>query len=192
MTYRRKLQLSILSLSSVHNDMTVEGHGIKGCKAIIPEWAAELYRDLYNHKVDKAQVRGLQKAAMIVHIVERQHSAVAAVASKRREQPIPVINIIDTPPDSVSSVSSYSYNALGFPAVKKKRQRICLGGLENQPSIEASMRRVQHDINFSNNTRLEMAIADLFHCKNISDLIADSPRLAIVIRYVGLIAHRVS
>jgi len=54
------------------------------------------------------------------------------------------------------------------------------------------MSRVQQDINFSNNTRLEIAIADLFHCENMSDLIADSPRLAIVIRYVGRRAHRTS
>ena len=128
---------------------------------------------------------------MIDHIVERQQSAVAAVASGRGEQPMPVVNIIDTPPDSASRVASYSSNALGFPPAKKKR-RICLGGLESQPSIEASMSRVQQDINFSNNTRLEMAIADLFHCENMSDLNADSARLAIVIRYVGLIAHRTS
>ena len=114
------------------------------------------------------------------YILQRQQTAIAALFSKKGEKPTPVIHI-DTAANNEATTSSSSSNALGFP-VSNKKCRVCIGALENQPSIEVSMSRVQQDVNFSNNTRLEMAIADLFHCENMSDLIANSFWFALVIR----------
>ena len=130
-----------------------------------------------------------QKPAL--RLVQRQQGAVAALASKRGEQPMSVINV-DADDENISSVSSTgkpsssasrgSSNALGFPTLNKRRRIRLAGGVQNQPSIDASPERCQTDIRFSNRTQLDMAIADLFHCENISDRIAESTRFALVLR----------
>ncbi len=124
--------------------------------------------------------RAVAKSSMMDYILQLQQTAIAALARKKGEKPTPVIHI-DTAANNEATTSTYSSNALGFPVSNKKR-KVCIGALDNQPSIEVSMSRVQKDVNFSNNTSLEMAIADLFHCKNMSDLIANSFRFALVLR----------
>ncbi len=56
-------------------------------------------------------------------------------------------------------------------------------------SIQAGMERVcQTDIQNSNNSILEMAIADFFHCKNIPDCVVELVRFKQLLekaRYVG-------
>ena len=50
--------------------------------------------------------------------------------------------------------------------------------LRNQPLIDAAVQKLytQGDIRVANNPRLEMAIADLWHCQNFSDHAVDSAR----------------
>ena len=49
------------------------------------------------------------------------------------------------------------------------------------------MERYQQDIHYSNNTQLEMAIADLFHAESLADGIANSTHFALVIWYLVLV-----
>jgi hypothetical protein len=48
-------------------------------------------------------------------------------------------------------------------------------GTSIQPSISAGIHH-QTDICQVNNTKAQMAIADFFHCENISDLVVETPR----------------
>ena len=60
--------------------------------------------------------------------------------------------------------------------------------LRNQPSIDSAVQKLytQGDIRVANNSRLGMAIADLWHCHNFSDLAVESARFKLVIKYARL------
>ena len=58
----------------------------------------------------------------------------------------------------------------------------------SQPSIEASIQN-QTDIRKSNNSRLQMAIADLIHCEGLAFAISESPRMMAVIRVARLVGN---
>jgi hypothetical protein len=49
-------------------------------------------------------------------------------------------------------------------------------GTSIQPSISAGIHH-QTDIHQVNNTIAQMAIADFFHCENISDLVVETPKM---------------
>ena len=60
----------------------------------------------------------------------------------------------------------------------------------NQPSIDVSVtNHSQGDIRKSNNTKLQMAIADLWHCENFPDRAVESTRFKLVIRYAKLVGN---
>ena len=51
------------------------------------------------------------------------------------------------------------------------------------PSVDAALDRARGgDIRVTNNAKLEMAIADLFHAENISDLIVEKPCFHLVLK----------
>lgn len=47
----------------------------------------------------------------------------------------------------------------------------------------------QRDTHKSNNTQLEMAIVDLFHCENIPDNVVQSQRFKIVLKKAKLVSN---
>ena len=61
--------------------------------------------------------------------------------------------------------------------------------LRNQPSIDSAVQKLytQGDICVANNSRPEMAIADLWHCQNFSDRVVESTRFELVIKYARLV-----
>ncbi len=82
--------------------------------------------------------------------------------------------------DEMLCVSESQSNAVSSLASSKKSY---------QMSIQAGMERVcKMNIRHSNNSILEMAIADFFHCKNIPDCVVESvcfKQLLDKARYVG-------
>ena len=90
---------------------------------------------------------------------------------------------------SNSTSNSTSSNALGFAVLPRRKHARLLNGRreDNQPSVEAALIRAHSrthpsDIRVSNNSKLEMAIADLFHAENISDMIVERPRFQLVLK----------
>ena len=88
------------------------------------------------------------------------------------------------------SSSRRTSNSLGFELSASKKRRVRLGFQPDkvaQSSIKTSVNRlVQTDINAVNNTSLEMAIADFFHCEAVPDRAADSTRFRLVIKLAML------
>ena len=88
------------------------------------------------------------------------------------------------------SGSRRTHKSLGFELSASKKRRVRLGFQPDkvaQSSIETSVNRlVQTDINAVNNTSLEMAIADFFHCEAVPDRAADSTRFRLVIKLAML------
>ena len=88
----------------------------------------------------------------------------------------------------VSVTSSNAPNLLGFASV----------GLSNstnnfkssQPSIIALMENsVQSGICGKNNSQIQMAIADFFHCENIQDRAVESHRLSTLLAKAQLVGN---
>ena len=62
--------------------------------------------------------------------------------------------------------------------------------MANQPSIDSSIAKSHpNDIRKSNNTKLQMAIADLWHCENFPDRAVESVRFRLVIKYARLVGN---
>ena len=124
---------------------------------------------LYKHNLGRVYIRKRAVANNIDHVVERQQEAVLALSNKKGQR-----NISFTPSPLSTTLS------LG---IAQKKRRIRLGfHPSNQPSIESSVQRHhQTDINKSNNTDLEMAIADFFHCKAIPDRAVEAVRFKRII-----------
>ncbi len=133
-----------------------------------------MYQELYGQRLTLASARVKAKASVTDYVMQRQIDAVLSLAATKRERP----SVITTHSGSASILSistmpspaNAADNALGFAPDEKRRCRTCLLGPEvNQPSIEADIEcaQTQSDIHYSNNTMLEMAIADFCHCKNI-------------------------
>jgi hypothetical protein len=60
--------------------------------------------------------------------------------------------------------------------------------LGNQPAIDTSFEHlVQQDLHRVNHAKMDMAIANFFHCDNIPDSAAESSRFALVIKYAALV-----
>ena len=169
--------------------MKIPGNGIVVCNAIIPELNLKRYVDLYTSNVGRASARVDRLLTREDFVVERQQAAVAELTAKR----LPVVNCAGPLPGAINVDDSHSplvANRLGFAPARKK-QRIRIGFAPEtrlQPSIEAAVNRgKQTDINRSNHTQLEMAIADLWHCENFPDKAVAGERFKLVIRYAMLV-----
>ena len=53
---------------------------------------------------------------------------------------------------------------------------------ESAKKEAAMQRQSDFDVNVSNNTKLKMAIADLFHAENIPDRVVERPRFQLVLK----------
>ena len=191
----------------LYHVLGITGHGVAVCQATILAVYMERYRDLFTRKLGRARARKRAADDIAFSIVQGQNSAAASLDSKRasrpRAQPKPAMEVITLPdsPDvstvttsalvsstSNSTSNSTSSNALGFAVLPRRKHARLLNGRreDNQPSVEAALirahSRTHSDIRVSNNSKLEMAIADLFHAENISDMIVERPRFQLVLK----------
>ena len=159
--------------------LKISGQGIAICKAIIPPLRLERYRALRDLGIASAECkkRGLEEVHD--HVASRQLLAVAQLTVKRSK--------------TSTGGAAASSNSLGFNAATKKHPYVKPNTHpSNQPSIVASVKNAtmtQQSILQSNNTELEMAIADLFHCENIPDSTVQSARFAIVLKKARLVGN---
>ena len=144
--------------------------GIAVCKAAVPAAYQECYTNLLNK--GKGSKNAIKQAREIseVTVVERQE-----VSLKSSEGSL--------------LTSRGRSSILGYTTTKKRKEPPITGNpLANQPSIDASITNYhQSDIRKSNNAKLQMAIADLWHCENFPDRSVESIRFALVIKYARLV-----
>ena len=81
-------------------------------------------------------------------------------------------------------------NPLNFITFGRSKNTNSVSDRYHQPSLNAVMDNdLQTDIRMSNNSQLQMAIADFWHYENITDRVVDSHRFKILItkaRFVGI------
>ena len=150
--------------------------GIAVCKAAIPEANRQLYQALYDctNKKGIAMKRGRHNVIDI--IVERQGRS---VRGRVENSPASIPSTIDLCGESVHSTIYPTQTSV----VRTNNS------LRNQPLIDSAVQKLytQGDIRVANNSRLEMAIADLWHCENVLDLAVESARFELVIKYARLV-----
>ena len=88
----------------------------------------------------------------------------------------------------VSFTSSNAPNALGFASVGRSNSTNSFRS--SQSLISASMENSLHsDIRGNNNSQLQIAIADLFHCENIQDIAVESRRFSTLLAKARLVGN---
>ena len=127
--------------------------------ALIPDPQRIRYQQYWDHNNAKSQGSKRGRAKIEEAIMDSQASALGVSS----------VDLTNEVPDLTSSTPA----TIIVPA-SNKRGRFSLP--TNQPSIDSSIKNnyQQGDIRRSNNARLEMAIADLFHCENLPDRAIES------------------
>ncbi len=86
----------------------------------------------------------------------------------------------------LSSVSPFSLTSLGASmsaaSVNGSRQKLFALSSSSQQALST----MNMDIQKSNNATVEMAIADFFHCENVSNSVVESPRFIQLVRMCRL------
>ena len=167
-------------LRAVCHYAKIAGNGIAICPSLISQDDAKRYRALYDSFLRKKDARKRGHDNANEYIIQRQEGAVEQLVSKRSRagESITAQVGIDT--------TDARMNTLGFAVVGMSRSRV--GIPSNQPSIDAAVQNMtQTDIRISNNARLQMAIASLWHEDNIADVIVESQRFALVLKYARLV-----
>jgi len=154
----------------------IKGGGIKPCKASIPANYLARYqamRDDGSNKADSKK-RGVEVVDEIVKM--QQNSSVATLLEgKRRCGSLSSSSSkphLKTPPELSSSAPSKNFFGISISSSAPSKNFF---GRSIQPSISAGINH-QTDIRQVNNTIAQMAIADFFHCENISDVVVETPR----------------
>ena len=153
--------------------LKIAGHDVAICTAILPEAALSAYTDLYERNVGRAVARKRMNEDVRKYVVRGQNAAVNGMAQERG------FLVVDVADDTSGVVSSLLSDSSPMAAsVKYKKVRLCeqVSHMTGQPSITTAMNHFkQTSINTSNNTRLEMAIADFLHLCNVADNAVSSP-----------------
>jgi len=153
--------------------LKIAGNGIATCKSIIPDERLNQYLRLYTHNIGRMACRKRDLTTIIDSVVERQNDAVTALSTRKARRKV--------------DPSTHSATPLPVGVYIKKRCVRLGANPYNQPSIETSIQRHQQtDINKCNNTELEMAIADFFHCEAIPDVAVEAVRFSRIIKLARL------
>ena len=145
----------------------IRNGGISICKAAHPPEARRQYLELYNSHVARLDMRQRINDIQREFVESRQDAAGHALSRKRLKL------------SGTSGADSYS------PVARASSRNTSPAG---QASINASLQNLnQQDIRVSNNSSLEMAIADFFHSENIPDRAASSKRFALVLKKARLV-----
>ena len=182
----------------LYHVLCIMNQGIAICSAVIFPAYYKRYEDFFKMKINRAEARKRGHMEVARSIVNQQNATAAALLEQRGPTPPPppaaqslpgtdiVVNLAESPAmSSVSNKSSAANNALGFSVLPKRKHSRLLNGkaVDNQPAIDAALDRARPgNVGVANNQKLEMAIADLFHSKNISDWIVESPRFCLVLK----------
>ena len=159
-----------------------KGGGIKPCKASIPANYFARYQALRDCGSSKAESkkRGVEVVDNIVEM-QQNSSVEMLLAGKRRCGSLSSNSTKSHLKNSHQlSSSAASINLFGSH-LKTSHQLSSSAASKNffgssiQPSISAGINH-QTDIRQVNNTIAQMAIADFFHCENISDVVVETPR----------------
>ena len=120
----------------------MKGNGINVCKALIPRNYVALYAALFNLGGKKVEARQLVSTEQASITSTRLSHASVSLIHKRK-------GAIQSP--------------LVFLEIGRSKSTNSVSDLTSQPSISAAMENVgQMDIRKSNNSQLQMAIADFF------------------------------
>jgi hypothetical protein len=123
-------------------------------------------QDLYDTSVGKGEALKRTAVAIEASTEQRQEQSVNKILQQKR------ICGITKKPGLPRPISSNASTTSSLPSTV----------IAHQPSIAASMGNMQQgDIRQINKSSLDMAIADFFHCDNIPDNVAKSPRLKRII-----------
>ena len=162
--------------------------GIAVCKAIIPANYAARYKLLLEELRNKKSSRKRANHEVESYVEDMQNGAVTSLVQKKNRKH-PVTNnlghSLGYAAVSGSCGTNNTSNSLGFEVVGRSSSRSRVGDMTNQPSIDAAMEVLtysQQDIRATNNARLEMAIADFFHCCNVPDSVVEDPRFNRIIQ----------
>lgn len=136
------------------------------CPAVVNEPYRSRYQAL-NDRLSSASLARKRSVEDIESLVDDHQSSVSQELL-RKYTTNGNITVPSLPPMDTSSSTSVVCSRRYFPAGA-------------QPFITAAFQNVT-DIRKSNNASVEMAIANFFHCENISDQIVESPRFARLIK----------
>lgn len=89
-------------------------------------------------------------------------------------QSVAAASLIQLFPKKVCVVGAKANSSLGFEVVPRTHE--CVQGGQMSIHVALSRPRVQPDLRDFNNTNLTMVIADLWHAKNLSDLVVETVR----------------
>ena len=173
---------------ALYHQAKVTNMGIAVCKAIIPASYAARYKLLLEELRNKSSNRKRANVEVESYVEDMQNGAVTSLVQKKNRKH-PVTNnlghSLGYAAVSGSSGTNNTSNSLGFEVVGRSSSRSRVGDMTNQPSIDAAMEVLtysQQDIRATNNARLEMAIADFFHCCNVPDSVVEDPRFNRIIQ----------
>jgi hypothetical protein len=144
----------------------IPGNSIRICQALQPAAYLQRYKDLWNLTNAKISARKRAQIAVDEHTAARQEGAASSLASKKMKN---------------SGDNSAMYPMDSFVS-KTPRDHSVLVLRPSQTSIDSGIEKLgQGNITTSIHARLEVAIADMLHCHNIADRVADSSCLKLVI-----------
>ncbi len=144
---------------AIKHVLKIKGGGVSICTAVIQEHFLQRYRQLYTQQSNISASRKQSAEGVEATVSMHQESATQELLVKRSGG---TFTIPSLPPMSASASS--------FFASSSKKSSFAL-----QPSLGAAIKNTS-DIRKSNNASVEMAIADFFHCENISDRVVESTR----------------
>ena len=148
--------------------LKMKGGDIATCKAVITVPHKVRYQALYDSSMERLGTKKRSSEQIIQSVTLQQESAVTSMLESRGQK---VVSGFGYSPHSYDT--SHVASAAGATA-KYQGQR--------------SVSTMQLDIRRCNDAKVEMAIADFFHCENIPDAVVESPRfkrLISVCRLVG-------
>jgi len=162
--------------------LKIRKNDIAVCKSAIPEIYHKRYSDLYNSLMGRqaAKKRSSESAEESVAIL--QNEAVGNLLRKRGQ--VGVVSVHHS--SSVTPASSA--NHLSFAGGVSASSMSSYTSTKGQ-SFQRTMSTMNMDIRKSNNATVEMSIADFFHCENIPDSVAESPRFLRLIRVCRLVGE---
>ncbi len=155
--------------------LRLRGGGIKPCKAAIPANYLAQYQALRDKGESQADSKK-HSVKVVDDIVEAQQSAsVATLLAKR--------SVVMSRPAGTHQGGT----VISFPC-SKSCHKVSLSSVSSlQPSISTGIQH-QTDICKVNNALAQMAIANVFHCENIPDMLVELPRFKRMVSVLSKVA----
>ena len=157
--------------------LKMKGGDIAICKAVIIARYRDRYQALYDRQFTRIDSKRKSDEMIGDAVTEQQEAAVKSLLDTRKQ---PGVSGPRKSPHSFSS--SLVASASGGSARSASST-----SLQGQRSVGTMH---QMDIRRSNDAKVEMAIADFFHCENIPDAVVESPRFKRLISVCRLLGDK--